>query len=167
MQHGIDHYLDRFETDRSTCSRELKALLRHDSEHFRLVVLDHVHAGHEGAALTYALWLLHQHRLLITTVLDPGLPTREAITIAKMAAPAVPNLDLQLANVLKTESDAQMTRALSILGAIPVTTRILPVLTAALPQFGPNIRSRIALLYGRVCQNTLFTSRLRVSLWDG
>jgi HEAT repeat protein len=154
LQQKLQELLDHLDTDPPRKYDELRALLSRHPMEFRTWAVAWICNGGRGPRAQRLLRLLHEKDLLRSLLVNPGaIPLRHAVRVAKLAQHSISNLDWIVAATIREGTVTQAARALQVLQHVPLTSRVVPGLAAALRNPNAKIRSLVSKLLGRLCAN--------------
>ena len=139
--------------------RRLSDLLRQDPRSFLQAAVKYLLGEEQSPAARIMVWLLEKEGMLLDILLNPTLCSLdESVFLAKLIHANVDHIDVQLAKALKGAHESQASRILRLLAVVVQNNRTLPLLTHALRDKSPELRSNAALIFARYCQNELFVT---------
>jgi HEAT repeat protein len=154
---------DTFAETPMIASREMRRLLDTDRTAFTEAVMALCKTKAFSAGHQYALTLLVTNSLIVDRLADPrGLEAPEATEIARRISSSIDSfLDVKLIRLLVPNNgtpaaitdSAAFLRVLEIIGAISDGSRIMTLLTQLLQHPDNRVRSKVALLIGRINHN--------------
>lgn len=162
MAGALESLIQIFAERPMVVSREMRLLLERDRKDFLADALLQLQSEHLSPGQEYVLTLLGAQDLLIPRLCDPDLPLADAIRLAKrIAAKTDPLIDVKLARCLLPANGAKaavvgrgaVLRVLEIIDAISDGARMITLLTQILRHEDAHVRSKAALLVGRVNRN--------------
>jgi hypothetical protein len=154
LQQKLQQLLDHLDAGAPPKHDELRALLSRHPLEFRTWAVAWICNGGRGPRAHHLLRLLHEKDLLRSLLVNPGaMPLRHAVRVAKLAQHSISNLDWIVAATIREGTVTQAARALQVLQHVPLTSRVVPGLAAALRNPNAKIRSLVSKLLGRLCAN--------------
>lgn len=154
LQQKLQELLDQLDTESPQKRDQLGALLSRYPMEFRTWAVAWICNGGRGPRAHMLLRLLHQKNMLRSLLVNPGaIPLRDAVRVARLAQHSISNLDWIIADTIREGTVTQAARALQVLQHVPLTSRVVPGLAAALRNPNAKIRSLVSKLLGRLCDN--------------
>jgi HEAT repeat protein len=163
MLQALLNLAEGFASTPMIASREMRRLLDSNREEFTRAALALVKGSDYSAGHQYALTLLVTNNLIIDKLADPrATEVGEAVEIARRIQSTVDSfLDIKLIRLLLPNNHtpaavtepAALLRVLEIIGAISDGSRIMTLLTQLLGHPDGRVRSKVALLVGRINHN--------------
>jgi len=145
------------ETDPVQARRGLQQAFESEPVQFLLAFMELARRGETGPGMDYVAGLLTTKTATFDFLSNPVLCNfADAVSLAKRILIADPGLDVKLAQHareskwLDGDSDVYLIRLLEVLSQISSGNRILPSLMQMLRREDPRIKSKVALLIGRV-----------------
>ena len=136
-------------------------LLRQDRRGFQQAAVKYLLGAEQSPAARIVVWLLEKEGMLLDILLSPSVCSLdESVFLAKLIHANVDHIDVQLAKALKGAHESQASRILRLLAVVVRNNRTLPLLTHALRDKSPELRSNAALIFARHCQNEIFVANV-------
>lgn len=154
IREQFESALAKIEKNGSGATGDLHSLMSQQPHEFRSLALGWLTNGGGDAGARALLSLLHQRGFLVEMLVNArAIPLRQTLWAAELAGKVVEDLDVGVAQVLTAGNANEAKRALQILYEIPVSSRALPALSAALGNDDPRVRAGLARLIGGVCRD--------------
>jgi len=165
---SLEILVKRFDSDPSAYGTAMRTLFHANPCSFRENALPFLRAPSESLGCRYLLTLLAASGCAVSLVSDPSLLTgQQAKTVARQIAAIDPLFCTRLARALPEEpagsGDSRlsplMARLLELIGALQDGQQIFPVAAALLRHPNRHVRSKTALLIGRVRKSHAWVER--------
>lgn len=180
----LEDLILRFDEDKTLAKRAMNKLMSGHGAQLFAVACEILDSGSTSAGHEYLRNLLIQGELVIGSLADPALYSKETATqLARLWTEVEPLLDLKLLKLLFRDDAAvecpvdvlQARRVLDILSALPVSPHIVPLLLKLQRSEDASLRSKAILLFARASRNTRWAarrmadedSRVRASVVEG
>ena len=157
--------LDEFDSSPPIAARRLRDLLRAGPAAFAEAAVEALRGGKDSAGVRFLANLLAGQGLLMRCLCDRAASLEEAVGLARAAARTVHQFDVMIARELSESvgsgklDDAAVTRLLAVLEAVMEGSRAALLLNRLLAHPNPRIRSKAALMIGRVSGNGQWAER--------
>lgn len=157
MDELLKRLVQEFSGNPALSAKTMREMLEEDREGFGKAALALLRSVQDTPGYLYLLTLLAGNDLLLASLCDPGVFRREeAIAVARLAARLDAAVDVKLVALLaqrrptgqKGAPDAL--RVLEVVAAVGDGMRVIPVLVQLLKTSDPRVRSKVALLLGRI-----------------
>lgn len=149
-----------FDRNRMAGGRAIRQFRDHDPQAFHAAAVEVLRAAPEDLGSRFVLTLLLAQPQGVEVICDPALfSSDESVALIKRAKALDPQIEVKVANLLldgrvNSENHSRLaTRVMEVIDRAASPERTLPALRQLIQSSNPHIRSKAALLIGRISRN--------------